>query len=355
MDDWVALSEAYLHCLKDCLAMSTGCRSPANLLAVMADWDWKLPPPDAPKRVVLTAASDEEKGHGAGVWLGVGAVLTLLIGTASITLAVLRDEPGEPSLGNVAVPTTVVETTTSAAGTALAKAAPPSDPSSAIAPATTASPSTAAPPVTAAPPTAAPTAASTATASTIDAPVEYDDSIGLNSTPVRWAVFDGGRVYLRGVVPNDAVAAEIRAKAGAILGPENVIDEYSRVPGAAVPKSAPLYIADLVLFQPNSAVIQGPFKSLLDTGALLMQSVPTIVITIRGHTDDVGSEHSNLLLSQARVEAARDYLVTVWGIAPNRIRTVALGESEPTGDNKTVVGRALNRRLEFVISGLLGS
>jgi outer membrane protein OmpA-like peptidoglycan-associated protein len=320
----------------------------------MADWDWKLPPPNAPTRVVLTAAENEEKGHGAGLGLGIAAVLTLLIGTASITLAVLRDRGDDDSLGNVAAPVTTAitsaasNTVTTAAGVTVTTTATAPTTSQPVPNTTAASTTTVVTPSTAAAPNTTVTPATTA------APV-YDDSIGLSSTPPRWAVYDGGKVYLRGVVPNDAVAAEIVRKAGAVLGPENIIDEYSRVPGAPVPRSAPLYIADLVLFQPNSAVIQGPFKSLLDNGALLMRSVPSVVITIRGHTDDVGSEASNLALSQARVDAAKEYLVSVWAIDPGRIRTVALGESEPTGDNTTLVGRALNRRLEFVITGLLGS
>ena len=71
-------------------------------------------------------------------------------------------------------------------------------------------------------------------------------------------------------------------------------------------------------------------------------------IEIRGHTDSVGPELQNLILSQRRAEVVRDYLISQ-GVEPARIYARGYGESLPVGDNRTLSGRELNRRVEFRI------
>jgi outer membrane protein OmpA-like peptidoglycan-associated protein len=170
--------------------------------------------------------------------------------------------------------------------------------------------------------------------------------------PIRWAVFSGGIVYLRGVVPDDATATNIAGKAAQIVGAANVVDEYTRVPGAAVPKSAPLYVADLVLFGSDNADIYPGFEDLLNLGVGLLTTFPTITVTIRGHTDNLGSATYNAELAQRRVNAVIAYLVHR-GINRDRLVGDAVGAEQPIADNDTEQGRQLNRRIEFVIEGLL--
>jgi outer membrane protein OmpA-like peptidoglycan-associated protein len=170
--------------------------------------------------------------------------------------------------------------------------------------------------------------------------------------PIRWAVFTGGTVYLRGVVPDDATAANIAGKAARIVGADHVIDEYTRVPGAPVPKSAPLYVADLVLFGSDNADIYPGFEQLLNLGVGLLTTFPTITVTIRGHTDNLGSPTYNTELAQRRVNAVIAYL-THRGVDRDRLVGDAVGADQPIGDNDTEQGRQLNRRIEFVIDGLL--
>lgn len=68
---------------------------------------------------------------------------------------------------------------------------------------------------------------------------------------------------------------------------------------------------------------------------------------IQGHTDDVGSDANNLTLSQKRAQTVLDYLVAQ-GAPANRLKAVGYGEAKPKFDNKTVDGRAQNRRIEIV-------
>ena len=69
-------------------------------------------------------------------------------------------------------------------------------------------------------------------------------------------------------------------------------------------------------------------------------------IEISGHTDNVGNDQSNQILSQKRAQAVSDYLVQL-GIAPSRITIVGYGETKPVADNNTEEGRQLNRRVEI--------
>lgn len=69
---------------------------------------------------------------------------------------------------------------------------------------------------------------------------------------------------------------------------------------------------------------------------------------IEGHTDNVGSDKSNLVLSQRRAKAVRDYIVKNFKVDGKRLAAKGYGESNPVADNTTAEGRALNRRIEAV-------
>ncbi|OGU42296.1 MAG: hypothetical protein A2X61_05970 [Ignavibacteria bacterium GWB2_35_12] len=75
---------------------------------------------------------------------------------------------------------------------------------------------------------------------------------------------------------------------------------------------------------------------------------PTIKIQINGHTDNIGKDKSNKLLSQNRAGAVAEYLTTN-GVPYNRLITKGFGDSKPVADNNTEEGRHQNRRVEFVI------
>lgn len=79
----------------------------------------------------------------------------------------------------------------------------------------------------------------------------------------------------------------------------------------------------------------------------------SVTIHIMGHTDAVGSEKANLILSEGRANSVRLELIKR-GIDADRITAEGKGESEPVADNETEEGRALNRRVEFTITGTGG-
>jgi len=70
---------------------------------------------------------------------------------------------------------------------------------------------------------------------------------------------------------------------------------------------------------------------------------PSYNLKIIGHTDNVGKESNNLILSQKRAEALKSALVDR-GIDATKMTTDGLGESTPTTSNDTKDGRYKNRR-----------
>ncbi len=67
---------------------------------------------------------------------------------------------------------------------------------------------------------------------------------------------------------------------------------------------------------------------------------------IQGHTDSRGSDEYNLLLSAARANSVKNYLLQK-GISDSSVIAIGYGETQPVASNKTARGRALNRRVEF--------
>ena len=72
------------------------------------------------------------------------------------------------------------------------------------------------------------------------------------------------------------------------------------------------------------------------------------VIEIGGHTDNVGTEQSNLQLSTRRAQTVRDFLVAQ-GYPAEKITFKGYGPSVPIGENETEAGRARNRRVEIKV------
>jgi outer membrane protein OmpA-like peptidoglycan-associated protein/tetratricopeptide (TPR) repeat protein len=75
----------------------------------------------------------------------------------------------------------------------------------------------------------------------------------------------------------------------------------------------------------------------------------TMIIKITGHTDNIGQEEDNLLLSEKRASAVANAIIAK-GIDPIRILSEGKGETTPISTNDTEEGRRKNRRTEMIIS-----
>ena len=71
-------------------------------------------------------------------------------------------------------------------------------------------------------------------------------------------------------------------------------------------------------------------------------------LQIAGHTDNVGSAQSNLILSKKRAEAVRDFMIER-GIEKERLFVLYFGQTQPIESNDTNEGRQANRRVEMTI------
>ena len=80
---------------------------------------------------------------------------------------------------------------------------------------------------------------------------------------------------------------------------------------------------------------------------------PESYIVLHGYTDDVGSQTYNLSLSRKRVESVYSYLTGDLGVDHARVITMWYGEANPTASNSNDTGRALNRRVEIAVGGLM--
>lgn len=104
-----------------------------------------------------------------------------------------------------------------------------------------------------------------------------------------------------------------------------------------------------VLFAAGKAGLRGHATSNLSKLAAFLNRYQDRTVIIEGHTDSVGSEASNLALSQRRADSVKSYLVSQ-GIASARLTASGKGESSPVADNHTASGRQQNRRVEVIIS-----
>ncbi len=110
---------------------------------------------------------------------------------------------------------------------------------------------------------------------------------------------------------------------------------------------------------PGSVLIYFPYNSnkeikikeivvYFDELAGKLKEHPGMKIQIIGHTDDTGSEASNMGLSQKRADRIKSVLIEK-GANAGQIETIPKGESEPIADNSTEEGRQQNRRVEIKI------
>lgn len=86
----------------------------------------------------------------------------------------------------------------------------------------------------------------------------------------------------------------------------------------------------------------------LDNVVSILKSNPSISILISGHTDNVGQEASNKLLSENRAKSVMQYLIEK-GIDATRLSSKGFGSSMPLDSNNSEEGRAKNRRTEIEI------
>ena len=104
-----------------------------------------------------------------------------------------------------------------------------------------------------------------------------------------------------------------------------------------------------VFFDTDKYDLQPQSQSELNKLVQLLEQNPTLRISIEGHTDNVGNEDHNMVLSENRAKAVFDYLESN-GISTDRLAYKGFGETRSIADNSTEKGKAQNRRTSFKVT-----
>lgn len=108
-------------------------------------------------------------------------------------------------------------------------------------------------------------------------------------------------------------------------------------------------IALNVEFDTAKAIVKEKYYDNIKKVADFMKANPGAVVTIEGHTDNIGNAAYNKKLSLKRAKSVRQYMINKFGIDGKRIKTAGYGEDAPIASNNTEEGRQKNRRVEAVI------
>jgi outer membrane protein OmpA-like peptidoglycan-associated protein len=104
-----------------------------------------------------------------------------------------------------------------------------------------------------------------------------------------------------------------------------------------------------VYFATNKYNITSNSQLAIDKLVKIFTEYPETNILVEGHTDNVGTETANYLLSERRADAVGNSLRAT-GLSGNRLIVKWYGETQPKKDNNTEEGKASNRRVEFSIT-----
>jgi outer membrane protein OmpA-like peptidoglycan-associated protein len=113
--------------------------------------------------------------------------------------------------------------------------------------------------------------------------------------------------------------------------------------------STGLLLLDAVYFRSGKSAVEMNSRPYLKIIARMLTKYPKLQIEIAGHTDNTGKMQSNMLLSQARAQAVRLFLVDMAPELSDRLVARGYGPTQPKADNNTADGRKVNRRVELQV------
>jgi len=113
-----------------------------------------------------------------------------------------------------------------------------------------------------------------------------------------------------------------------------------------------LVMPGAITFQTGSTELSPAAQFNLDKLATSFREYGDNNIEVTGHTDSVGSNASNIELSQKRAISVGKHLIAQ-GIDKTRIQVYGAGPSQPIASNGTEEGRAQNRRVEIKLKAPL--
>ncbi|MBN1250659.1 MAG: OmpA family protein [Bacteroidales bacterium] len=112
-------------------------------------------------------------------------------------------------------------------------------------------------------------------------------------------------------------------------------------------KNKPIRLQN-VNFKTGESKLDQVSKVCINQLVIFLKENPEFNIVLQGHTDNQGGYQYNIDLSVSRTKAVKDYISSK-GINSKRIKYIGYGETKPLVPNTTNKGRAINRRVEFIV------
>ena len=178
----------------------------------------------------------------------------------------------------------------------------------------------------------------------------YGNKVGvLNNTTYSFPMFDRVKYSIIVEAPGYDVAKYMLDPAEANAD-KKVIKNIELTKGVTSQKLAVGNVIrlDNLIFQVGKSRITEESYQELDIVHNMMSENDKMVIQLEGHTDYQGNAKENLKLSQARVDAVKQYLVSK-GVSKNRVKTKAFGGTLPLSKEETPEAHRMNRRVEMRI------
>lgn len=180
------------------------------------------------------------------------------------------------------------------------------------------------------------------------------------------AIIGAGTGALLGVLigGNDKRAAAIGAAVGGLAGAgvgrymdqqERKLREQTAGTGIEVVRQGDqiqLAMPADVSFPVGQSDIQPQFFGPLNSVTQTINEFPSTAVDIIGHADSQGAADFNQKLSERRASSVQAYLLNQ-GVRPVRLASIGLGETQPIASNDTAQGRALNRRVEIILTPII--
>jgi outer membrane protein OmpA-like peptidoglycan-associated protein len=129
----------------------------------------------------------------------------------------------------------------------------------------------------------------------------------------------------------------------------DTISHYTEYAGVVMsPKEVKSFVLHNIYFATGKTTILDTSEPALAELYQFLIARPDRRIRIIGHTDNVGSDRSNQILSEGRCEEVRRAMIER-GIASDRIEIEGRGERDPIVPNDSDANRQMNRRVEIVL------
>lgn len=129
-----------------------------------------------------------------------------------------------------------------------------------------------------------------------------------------------------------------------IVTSKSSTSENKIIPADTIQKFTPKNI----LFEQSKSVMLVESFAELDNLATFLKKYTALRLTIEGHTDNIGDDKLNLILSEERAQSVKNYLVQK-GITDKRIEAKGFGSTRPLIKETQTIGNVKNRRVEFII------